>query len=236
MIHGRPSGHPLHKKYGESISAEFIPVDFILRWHDNNSSSIRKYLSWFLCAVFFPNKKKYDVFLCEGPHLMVALMKCLSIIKKHQKVILLLGDETLYFLYTNRYNKITKTALKWFIKKSDGVICPGVLGKKLVNSLNLVSDNKIKLLFNGVEETRLNNLLQISPNLNSFNIVFIGNISGEWRAWYKGFDLLLVTLEKLQCKIPNLTLTVIGDIEPDFYEPYSRKLAPTFFKNYFFGS
>ena len=40
----------------------------------------------------------------------------------------------------------------------------------------------IKQIINGVKDQRLEELLKLEPRLSSSNIVFIGNVSGDWRA------------------------------------------------------
>lgn len=67
FIYGRPGPHPLHRALVGAISSDLVPLDFLLRWYDVASASrARRYLSWLLCALFFPNRSTYDVFVADG--------------------------------------------------------------------------------------------------------------------------------------------------------------------------
>ncbi len=95
-IHARPHGHPLHDKYGKSVASETIFRDFKIRWHDLHVSSFKRYLSWIFCAFSFPKKNLYDVFYSDGLVYFLVIMRKFGLIKKRQKLIGLIDDETLY--------------------------------------------------------------------------------------------------------------------------------------------
>src|SRR5687768_4506674 len=92
-IHGRPGAHPMHARLAKSIGGIFHFVDFRLRWHDKNVSPIRRYVSWLICALTFPKSKDYDIFLANGPHYMVILLRILKVITSRQKIVIHLASE-----------------------------------------------------------------------------------------------------------------------------------------------
>lgn len=224
-IHGRPSPHPLHTKFGESVGAKFIFVDFILRWHDKDSSRYKRYLSWLLCALFLPNRKKYDIILSEGAHFIVGLQKWLHLLNPKQKTVALLDNETLYFIDSGFYPEKTRKSFISLIKTYDGIISAGKmeadLAKKYASPKTIV-----KQIFNGINDKRLNDLLKLTPSLSDYNIVFIGNIGAGWRSWYKGVDLLFESFELAWKQNNFLKLQLIGDWDMDYFNELVNRYAP----------
>ncbi len=224
-IEGRPSAHPLHRKFGESINSTFIFVDFIIRWHDNDSSRIKRYTSWILCALFLPNRKKYDVIFSEGPHFIVGLQKWLRLLKPKQKTIALLDNETLYFIDSGFYSGKTRKSLISLISSYDGIISAGKMEADMAKKY-AGPNTIVKQIFNGINDNRLSNLLNIQPQLSGYNIVFIGNIGAGWRSWYKGVDLLLASFE-IAWKQNNLfKLQLIGTWDINYFNEQVEKFAP----------
>ena len=225
FIHGRPSPHPLHIKYGESIGAKFVFVDFILRWHDKDSSRFKRYLSWLICALFLPDRKKYDVIFSEGAHFIVGLQKWLRLLKSNQKTIALLNNETLYFIQSGFYSRKTKKALIGLIQTYDGIISAGKMEADLARKY-ASSKAVVKQIFNGINDDRLKNLLTLNPKLTSHNIVFIGNVGSGWRSWYKGIDLLFESFELAWLKNNLLKLQLIGEWDKVYFNELVNKHAP----------
>lgn len=53
-IHGLPSEHPIHDAYAKSLSADFVPVGFIMNWQSNEKQNkFKRVLSCITCALFF---------------------------------------------------------------------------------------------------------------------------------------------------------------------------------------
>lgn len=223
-IEGRPHGHPLHRKFGQRIHSTFIHVDFILRWHDRDSSAFRRYLSWLLCAVFLP-RKRFDVIFSEGPHFIVGLQKWMHLLPRKKRTVALLDNETLYFIDTNYYPEKTTKALKKLILSYDGIISAGKMEADLAKKY-AHKNAVVKQIFNGIEDARLAALLQLEPALSSSNIVFIGNVSGGWRAWYKGVDLLFQSFELAWQQRPQLRLFVIGSWDVGFFNTMTGLHCP----------
>lgn len=214
-IEGRPHGHPTHSSYASSIDSVFHHVDFRLRYHDiNNASALKRYLSWFVCAFTFPNRKNYDVFLSEEAYFMLGIMKKIGLISKKQKLIALMGSHTLYFLHTNQYRSSTKKAFIKLFQIYDAFICEGPVQYELL--LNYIQDNsktKIYQIFNGSPAVRFNKLILIKPNLEKLNMVTIGAIPNKNRTYYKGIDLMLSAFNKVKIHYPELTFTIVGDYD-----------------------
>lgn len=214
FIHGRPGPHPFHGALAESVNADFLPVDFILRWHDRDSARTRRYLSWLLCSLFFPRRNKYSIFLTEGPHFLPVIMKRLHLLSKRQKAAALLDNETLYFLKARRYRRTTQQALLGVLADYDALFCVGRMQTELAKEL--LSGHAREPLFIKVHSSlpphSREKLKLVRPNLDGRQILFIGNGPSGWRAWYKGIDLLVDSInlaasdlkEQLRLKIAGL--------------------------------
>jgi len=202
---------PVRKIYMDSLGAAYEYVDHRFRWHDVPAPAWKRYLSWIICALTFPNRKKYDLFISSGQHYMPVLMKKLGLLRKGQKVICYQGNETLYFLKAGRYNKYTAKALKWQLRQYDAHICLSQIQVDLVKEL-VGSHASIHRNFNGVEADRMAYLQHIQPALEKNNILFIGNLYAGWRIWYKGVDILLNVFQKLRQDFPALQLTIVGEV------------------------
>ncbi len=225
FIHGRPSPHPLHKSFGESVNAKFILVDRILRWHDKKSSVIKRYFSWLINALFLPKRRKIDVIITEGPHFLSGLLKWMNLIGKKQITIALLDNETLYFIDKDFYNSRTKNALVRLIKSYDGIISPGCMEFELAKKYS-GKNAIVKKIFNGINDQRLDKLLKITPSFNNNNIVFIGNVGADWRAYYKGVDLMLQSFEIAFDSNEELKLFIIGDWDDKHFNETVMMYAP----------
>lgn len=214
FIHGRPSGHPIHAAYARALGADFFHEDRLLRWQDiKGASKIRRYLSWFLNALFFPEKYKYDAFFCECMRVPQLIMKKLGLIKRNQKLIALMADESLYFLDKKQFPFLTRWLIKEFLNSCDAIICIGDLQYEL--ALKYCNDeNKIFKIYNGLDEKQILVLNKVSPKLDIvYNLMVIGNMAAYWRAWYKGLDLAIDALVEINS--PNLNLIIVGDIKDE---------------------
>jgi len=211
-IHGRPCSHPMQQKMANSINADFFPVDFKLRWHDKpNAPKIRRYISWIICSLFFPNAKKYDVFIAAGAHVTLPLMRLFGKISSKQKIIVHLGDELLYSIYSGRFSKNKISFLKKIISKYDAIICEGEMGTEIIKKIWAENTPKTYTIVNGIENRHLFQVQNLRPNLETKNILYIAQGPGKMRLWYKGLDLLLKSYEKAFNEEKKLTLTIIGE-------------------------
>jgi len=215
-VHGRPSSHPMQMKMAQSIGSDFIPVDFKLRWHDvPNASKFRIYISWLVCALTFPNVRKYDFFFAGGAHAILPLMKALGVIRGKQKIVLHLGDEMLYSIYSGRFSKNKTTILKYLITRYDAIVCEGQMGKDIIKETLKYNLDRVYVVPQGMENKHIpNKNSRISP-LNKKSILFIGQGPNKMRFWYKGIDILLKAFNEVYKKDSEFSLTIIGDWNPD---------------------
>jgi glycosyltransferase involved in cell wall biosynthesis len=211
FIHGRPGPHPMHGRYAAAVGADFHFVDHAIRWHDRPSRRWRRYLSWVACAVTFPRRSQYRVFLSEGPHFPVVLLRWLRLIRRDQKVVALLGNETMYFLKSGRYKTSTALALRRLLGGYDALICLGTMTTKFAREVLGDRCPPVYTHFNGVPAERLLALRGVEPTLDGHEIVFVGNGPGGWKVTYKGLDLMLAAFRICAARNPGLRFTVVGD-------------------------
>lgn len=226
FIHGRPGPHPFHAALARAVGADFVPVDFLLRWHDRRSSRLRRYMSWILCAISFPNAGRYDVFLSEGPHFVPVIMRGLGRVRGRQKLVALMDNETLFFLKAGRYSATASYAQLWALRRYDVLMCVGRMEARLAESL-VQRDQKpaVVRVRSGVAENRLPGLLEVRPELDARSLVFVGNGPDGWRGWYKGIDLLLEACGRVGEKVP-VRLSIVGDWRPEYIREVSGELPP----------
>jgi glycosyltransferase involved in cell wall biosynthesis len=211
FIHGRPEPHPTHAKYARSVRADFVPVDFLLRWHDRPAPRWRRYLSSLLCSAFFPGRRRYSVFLAEGPQFVPVIMKRLRLLGPRQKIIALLANETLFFLKEGRYSASTARLLIGALRTYDALICIGEMEAQLARLILGSGCPRIYTTFNGPPAERQRLLSRLRPALTSHEILFIGHGPDDWRAWYKGIDLMLEAFRISWQRDRRLRLTVAGN-------------------------
>ena len=218
FIYGRPGPHPFNRAMIEAISPDLIPIDFLLRWYDIPSSHVRRYLSWLLCALFFSARQKYHVFITDGIQFFPLIMRRLGLLKPWQKVVALVGDETLFCLRAGRYQKLSARALTWAINEYDALFCLGQMETKLAEPF-VKRDGPLLLTTQGcISRHRISTLLQNQATLDANTMLFIGNGPSEWRGWYKGLDLLLPATELAASDLAGLRLSVVGQWDQNYIQ------------------
>ncbi len=216
FVHGRPGPHPFHGLLARSVKADFFLVDRWLRWHDQeNVSSLKRYLSWIVNAILFP-ASGYDILLSEGLHIMPLLVKFFHPFSK-VKIVGLMANEQPYFTFTGRYSSRTLKINKWAFNAYDYHICCSEMVEGLVKRYKKNSKCVFRN-FNAIDSVRELSLREVQPQWQSGNILFIGNGPGEWRAWYKGLDILLAAFVRINKEFTNSRLFIAGEWEPVFRE------------------
>jgi len=219
FIQGRPFAHPTHANYAKSVNSDFSYIDIICPYYnDLKDSSIKRYFSWIMNAIFFKNRQKYHVFLSEEPYFYLGFMKFFGLINDNQKLVSMFGTHTLYFLYTGKYSKVTSFLFKKLFNQYDLILCEGKMQEELLRIYIQNKKTKIIPIFNGNPSERYDKLYSKSPKLNSFNILTIGSISNQDRIYYKGLDLMLEAFAIANEQIPELTFTIIGTYDSVFIE------------------
>jgi glycosyltransferase involved in cell wall biosynthesis len=217
FVVGRPSGHPLHMAYAHSVNADIVHEDRILRWLDIPSAGkLRRYVSWILNAFFFPKRSEYDMIICECLRVPPLIMKYLGLLSKKQKLVALMSDESLYFLDKGKYPRVTQWLVRFFLKNCDHIICIESLQYELaLKHTSKQNPSKVHLIPNGIPEELLGNLLESPIRKGPIRkMVFVANISSQWRAWYKGLDLALKAFDTYS-KEYDLTMDIIGHVEQE---------------------
>lgn len=210
FITNRGGTHPNRKLYFNSIGANYEYVDFKVRWHGRPSSKLRMIWSGIVCALSFPNRKKYKLFVTSDLQLPAILMRKIGFLRGDQKVVCYLGSQTLYFIYSKYFSKWNIFYQKWLLKNYDAFICNGSLQADLVKKILPHSEKSIFINLNGVLDDRSEQLQQVAFDPDSKRLLFIGNLYSNWRCHYKGIDLLLASFNVLKKRFPELILDIVG--------------------------
>lgn len=212
FIHGRPAPHPAHARIAKTVEADFFPVDRFLKYHEKTKSyRIVRYCSWLINALFFPGKKKYSIIISEGLHFVPILLKELHLIPSSSKIVALLANEVLWFTKSGKYSSFTQKMNMYALRKYDYLVCIGewqtILGKQLLPG----KETNIITIQNGVPGEKVANLAKVTPDLNSQNLLFIGNVQGSWRLFYKGIDVMTKAFSIAARNNDRLTFTIVGE-------------------------
>lgn len=230
FIHGRPGPHKTHAAFADSVNADFIYVDRLLRYHDlENAGKVRRYASWLVNSVFFENVKKYDLILSEGMHLPPVLMKKLRVLRRDQKIAGMMGDEFLFFLNTKWYSPKTQKLLTYVLCQYDSLICLSDFQTELANEI-LDGQKKMPKIISGHEiisgERPMPSPDKL-PKLNGHQLLFIAHGPSGWRGYYKGIETLLETFKIIVQKFQDAELTVIGNWDTDYIDELLVKTGNT---------
>ena len=221
FIHGRPGPHKTHAAFANSVNADFIYVDRLLRYHDlEDTGKVRRYASWLINSVFFQNVKKYDLILSEGMHLPPVIMKKLRILRKDQKIAGMMGDEFLFFLNTKWYSPQTQKLLTYVLCQYDALICLSdfqtELAHKIINGQKkppeIISGHEI------IPEAKPLPGRDKLPKLTGHQLLFIAHGPSGWRGYYKGIETLLETFKIVVQKFPDAELTILGNWDTDYID------------------
>jgi glycosyltransferase involved in cell wall biosynthesis len=208
-IHGRLGPHIMHGRLAKSVNAEFHIVDQYKKWNDGYYNKLYTIYAWIFNAFAFKKPNRYDLFLVSGPHFSPIIMKFFRL-KKRQKVLVHLGDETMYFLFDKWYGKLMQKVLIYLLNQYDGLLCEGQMAADLAK-LNGINKPKVYTTYLGVPKERQQTLLNINNNPFSKNLMFISTGPKGWRTYYKGLDLMIKAYQKAFEKDQELTFTIIGE-------------------------
>lgn len=231
FLHGRPVPHPFHEALARSVDADFLPIDFLLRWHDRDAGRLYRYLSSIVCGVFLP-RRKYDIIVSEGPYIAPVVTKAFWLLRRHQKIATLLPGETLPFMKSGYYSARTTAKITKILSWYDSLICSGPLITKLAHEY-VPSGSIISTINTGVSKPRREALQNITPDLSSKRLLYISNGPSGFRAWYKGIELVLETMALVAEARPELELCIVGWWDLDFRQSLMAKF-PTLANRVFF--
>jgi glycosyltransferase involved in cell wall biosynthesis len=223
-LHGRFGPHVMHGRLAKSLDAEFLMIDKYKKWNDGSSSKLYLLYAWVYNAFAFKSPQKYTHFLVSGPHFSPIIMKFFRL-RRHQKLIVHLGDETMYFLHIKWYGKVMQKVLVGLLNQYDALFCEGQMAADLAKS-NGVTKAKIYTTYLGVPIERQNQLLKLEHNYESNNLIFISSGPNGWRTYYKGLDLMINAYSKAFQKNDTLTFTIVGDWDVDLQVELMKDCSP----------
>jgi glycosyltransferase involved in cell wall biosynthesis len=209
FLHGRFGPHIMHGRLAKRLNAEFHIVDKYKKWNDGEHSKLYLLYAWLYNAFAFKKPNQYEYYLVSGPHFSPIFMKLFRLNNK-KKFIVHLGDETMYFLFSKFYGKITQKALVWLLNNYDALFCEGQMAADLA-VLNGITKPLIYTTYLGVPKERQSDLLKLTPKYSANNLIFISTGPNGWRTHYKGIDLMLDAYSLAFQKDKSLTFTIIGD-------------------------
>ncbi len=221
FITNRGGTHPNRLRYFDAIGAEYQYVDFRVRWH-GTSSRLRMLISGLVCALTFPDRKRYRIFVSSDPQIPVVLMKIFGLLRKDQRIVTYLGSQTLYFTYSGFFSRYTRALYKFLLRQYDFHICNGPVQADLLRKVAGVSGDKVFENFNGISPIKREVLGRVRYNPASKNLLIIGNMYSGWRLHYKGVDLLLSAFERLKNTHSELTLTIAGEFDQSLTDLISK--------------
>lgn len=222
-LHGRFGPHVMHGRLAKSLKAEFQIIDKYKKWNEGTPSKPYLLYAWFFNAFAFKNPKQFNFFLVSGPHFSPIIMKFFRL-KKNQKLIVHLGDETMYFLYSKWYGKFMQKTLVRLLNQYDALFCEGQMAADLA-VLNGVHKPKIYTTYLGVPIERQKQLLKLEHNYESNNLIFISSGPNGWRTYYKGLDLMINAYSKAFELAPSLSFTIVGDWDKELQEELMKNCS-----------
>lgn len=215
-LHGRFGPHVMHGRLAKSLGSEFQKIDHYKEWNSGERSKLYLLYAWCYNAFAFKNPIVYSHFLVSGPHISPIIMKFFRL-KRNQKLIAHLGDETMYFLYIKWYGTVMQTVLVWILNQYDALFCEGNMAAELAKS-NGITKPRIYTTYLGVPIERQNQLLKIKHDYLHNNFIFISSGPGGWRTFYKGLDLMIAAYSKAFKINSTLSFTIVGDWDEKLQE------------------
>jgi glycosyltransferase involved in cell wall biosynthesis len=213
FIHGRPDTHPNRLPLLRAINADFLPVDFRLPWaHRPDPPKSLMALSLAVCALRFPNRKRYHLFLGDGPQFLPIAMKLLGRLGRRQKIVPYVADQMPYFLATGWFGPRKTRLLRAIFNLWDGYLCVGEVMEQLTRQVTRPGKHPgIFTIPNYLRRDRYELLRGTTPKLDSPSILFVGNGPSGHRVWYKGLDLMLEAFGIACRENPRLRFTIVGE-------------------------
>ena len=221
-LHGRLGPHIMHGRLAKSVNAIFEKIDKYKVWNDGNYSKIFTIYAWIYNAFAFKNIKQYDLFLVSGPHISPVLMKIFRLNKK-QKILVHLGDETMYFLFDKWYGKIMQKFLVLILNKYDALLCEGQMATDLakLNGIN----TKTYTTYLGVPNERHSVLLKLNPQLTKNTFITIASGPSGWRTYYKGIDLMITSYSNAFKSNHKMEYIIVGEWDLKLQIELTSKLS-----------
>ena len=216
-LEGRPAAHIIHRRLAESLDCKIDFIDPFIRWQDLNKGIFFNFLAWVLNAKYLAKKyKDNDIFLVDNLHFTPVIMNWLM--RKRKTLVVHLGSHTLYFMVTKKFSPLNRWLHKFILSQYDVLIFEGLMAHEFASS---VLKKKLPFHFNtflGVPSERFLSLKNIKPDLTSTVIIVVANGPAEFRAHYKGLDLMIEAFNIALQKNDQLKLLILGNWSADVVE------------------
>lgn len=222
FLHGRLGPHIMHGRLAKSVGGKFQKIDQYKIWNDGVYNRLYIIYAWIYNAFAFKNPKQFDIFLVSGPHFSPIIMKLFRLSKK-QKVIVHLGDETMYFLYSKWYGKVMQKLLVMLLNRYDALFCEGQMAADLAK-LNGVH-TKSYTTYLGVPNERHAVLIDLQPSLDSNTFITISSGPDGWRTHYKGLDLMISAFGEAFEKNNSIQFVVVGEWTENLQKELTKDLS-----------
>ena len=224
FVHGRPAPHPNRTILLPAIGAQLVPVDFILPWAASASPARwRKTLSLLLCAVRFPDRRKWDLVMSDEPQHLPVIMKMLGLLDPQQKIVPYIGSRFMYFLATGYYGRVRTALLRRSFLQWDAYVCLSPMIVELAQSVLPQNRHRdIFLIQNFIRNESMRALRDVKPDLNSQHVVFVGNGPSGDRLYYKGLDLMFDAMTLVRERVPLLRWSIVGDWDASVQSRFAR--------------
>lgn len=238
FLHGRPGPHPCHAALARSIDADFLPVDYVLRSLDRPSSRFYRHLSGLVCGLGLLRRRCYGLILAEGSHAPPVIAKKLGLLGRNQKIAALMSSETLYFIKSGYYPPRTCRRLIKLLTCYDTLLCAGPLQVSIAEELIPAPPDGPEILqvSLGFSPERGQTLGQVIPALTSKRLLLVAHGTSEFRAWYKGLDLLFEAFALVSTTYPELELVIVGEWDREFSAGFLAKFPEISSRIMFAGS
>lgn len=222
-LHGRLGPHIMHGRLAKSVKAEFQKIDHYKVWNDGEYNRLYIIYAWIYNALKFESPSKYHIYLVSGPHFSPILMKMFRL-KKTQKVIVHLGDETMYFLYDKWYGKVMQKLLVFLLNRYDALLCEGQMAADLA-VINGIKKPKIYTTYLGVPKERHAQLMKLDPKMKANTFITIASGPSGWRTYYKGLDLMIESFGMAFHKEAKMKFIIVGEWDKELQDTLTQNLS-----------
>ncbi|MBA3663519.1 MAG: glycosyltransferase [Bacteroidetes bacterium] len=162
-------------------------------------------------AIFFRDRRKYDLFLIDNLHVTFPIMKMFGLLGKKQKIIAHLGSHTLFFMHSGKFSRLNLWLHKLTLRTYDALICEGQLAEELAKLILKEKCPPTYCTYLGPNPERSRLLRTCVPSLEGNTIVVIAAGPEKFREFYKGLDLMVSSFNLAYKTNKKLKLQILGN-------------------------
>jgi glycosyltransferase involved in cell wall biosynthesis len=212
FFHGLPGPHPVHERYARCIGARFFPAYAEQRWNQK----VKQYYGILRHAFRLQKQVNDDVYLSECLQFTPLLLR---LMKRSPRVIMIVSNETAYFLTAGRYGRWKRRILSRLFSSADGYLCVGRMETELVR--DIVGTRAPVVEIPGfVLWERYREFSQVVPDLAGPRLLFVGNGPDGFRTWYKGLDVVTEAAKRVAVNHHDIFLDVVGEWSTEIMAEY----------------